>query len=153
MFEWSGSCPTTEHTSNFVKKECQNNQLLLLNLMPSVHSAAACCGFILDSTLVRQHELHAREHWLTFESACARQASEQLLVHTVAAFAGGAAGASELSVLLQSLPEKPAKHTQVESVTEHIPLPEQSFGHKLTWQVSPVYPSSQWHVPDTHLPW
>lgn len=108
---------------------------------------------MLDSIFVRQHELHAFEHWSIFVLACAKHASEQLLVHVKAALEAGTAGFSPLSVLLQSLPEKPEKHTQVESVTEHIPLPEQSLGHRLTWQVSPVKPSSQWHVPETHLPW
>ena len=128
-------------------------QLALLNSIPSVHSAAACCGLILDSIFARQHELQACEHWSTFDFACLRQASEQLRVHVDAAFAGGAGGAFELSALLQSFPEKPVKQTHVESVTEHMPLPEQSLGQRLTWHVSPVKPSSQWHVPDTHLPW
>ena len=70
-------------------------------------------------------------------------ASEQLRVQVTAAFPGGAGGTFEPSTLLQSFPEKPEKQTHVESVTEHMPLPEQSFGQRLTWHVSPVNPSSQ----------
>ena len=103
-----------------------------------MHSAAACSGLISDSILDRQHELQAFEHCSIFAFACDRHASEQPLVHVVAALDGGAGGAFELSALLQSAPEKAEKQTHVASLTEHMPLPEQSFGHKLTWQVSPV---------------
>jgi hypothetical protein len=63
---------------------------------------------------------------------CEMQTSEHSLPQTLTLSEAGLAGLVTAVLLEQSLPWKPAKQTQVESMAVQKPLPLQSLGHCFT---------------------